>query len=309
LYELVPRGNNVLALKLTMEGWEKHEQLKKTTSRTAVTANSQSGSPADHRGDVAHTSGGALVTDQKRWDAFISHASEDKDDFVRPLAHALEEKGLKVWFDEFTLRVGDSLRRSIDDGLSRSRFGIVVISPAFLRKDWPQRELDGLVAREIDGVKVILPVWHNITADLVLKYSPTLADRLAVSSSRDLEDVIAQLLRAMEQGSRSMPDSRTLSMQPAHFEAGTTFPELRVGHFFRFHYGNEAVIGFKAAFNYASPTRVALVLTPTKAGPQPGDLLSTDEVQDVVQLSGVRVIPSKRPGSVSLGEGNFYLER
>ena len=239
------------------------------------------------------------------WDVFISHASEDKDDFVRPLAHGLEKKGLKVWFDEFTLRVGDSLRRSIDDGLSHSRFGIVVISSAFLRKDWPQRELDGLVAREIDGVKVTLPVWHNITADLVRKYSPILADRLAVSSSRGLEDVIAQLLRAMEQGSRLMPDSATLTMQPAHLEAGTTFQELRVGHFFRFHHGNEAVIGFKAIFNYANPARVALVLTPTKAGPQPGDLLSTDEVQDVVQLNGVRVIPSKGPGSVSPGAGNF----
>src|SRR5260370_4234923 len=98
------------------------------------------------------------------WDVFISHASEDKDDFVRPLAHGLEAHGLKVWFDEFTLTVGDSLRRSIDDGLSRSRFGIVVISAAFLHKDWPQRELDGLVAREIGGVKVVLPGWRNVTA-------------------------------------------------------------------------------------------------------------------------------------------------
>jgi hypothetical protein len=80
---------------------------------------------------------------------------------------------------------------------------------------------------------------------------------------------------------------------------------LWIGHFFRFHHGNEAVIGFKAVFNYAIPTRVALVLTPTRAGPQPGDLLSTDEAQDVVQLSGVRVIPSKKPGSMSPGEGNF----
>jgi hypothetical protein len=133
-----------------------------------------------------------MIAEAAEWDVFISHASEDKDDFVRRLAHGLEEKGLKVWFDEFTLTVGDSLRRSIDDGLSRSRFGIVVISPAFLRKDWPQRELDGLVAREIRGVKVILPVWHNITADLIRKYSPTLADRLAVSSASGLGHVPAR---------------------------------------------------------------------------------------------------------------------
>src|SRR5207244_2625660 len=113
--------------------------------------------------------------------------SEDKDDFVRALAQGLEARGIKVWFDELTLSVGDSLRRSIDHGLAASRFGIVVISPSFLSKDWPQRELDGLVAREIGGVKVILPVWHNVTADVVRSYSPTLADRLAVSSAKGLE--------------------------------------------------------------------------------------------------------------------------
>jgi hypothetical protein len=52
-------------------------------------------------------------------------------------------------------------RQSIDSGLARSRFGIVILSEAFFAKHWPQRELDGLAAREVDGVKVILPVWHN----------------------------------------------------------------------------------------------------------------------------------------------------
>jgi hypothetical protein len=131
------------------------------------------------------------------WDVFVCHASEDKDDFVRPLAKGLERRGLRVWFDEFTIAVGDSLRRSIDHGLAASRFGIVVISPNFLRKEWPQRELDGLVAREIGGVKVILPVWHGVTADVVRNYSPTLADRVAVSSAGGLEHVIAELVRAI----------------------------------------------------------------------------------------------------------------
>jgi hypothetical protein len=48
---------------------------------------------------------------------FISHASEDKEDFVRPLAETLQQLGVKVWYDEFTLKVGDSLRRKIDSGL------------------------------------------------------------------------------------------------------------------------------------------------------------------------------------------------
>jgi hypothetical protein len=134
------------------------------------------------------------------WDVFISHASEDKEDFVRPLAESLSRSGLRVWYDEFTLKVGDSLRRSIDYGLDRSRYGIVVISPSFLKKDWPQRELDGLVAREVNGLKLILPVWHDIRADRVRSYSPTLADRVAVSSSEGIDEVTKQLMQAIGKG-------------------------------------------------------------------------------------------------------------
>ena len=111
------------------------------------------------------------------WDAFISHASEDKDDFVRPLADGLKERGLTVWFDEFELKVGDSLRESIDRGLERSRFGIVVISPHFFKKQWPKNELNGLTTRETGGTKVILPVWYNIDAEAVRTFSLVLADR------------------------------------------------------------------------------------------------------------------------------------
>lgn len=132
------------------------------------------------------------------WDVFVSHASEDKEGFARPLAQALKDRGLRVWFDEFTLRVGDSLRRSIDKGLAHSRYGVVIISPAFLKKEWPQKELDGLVAREVDGHKVILPVWHNIDATILRKHSPMLSDRLASSSSKGLIQVINELLEAMK---------------------------------------------------------------------------------------------------------------
>lgn len=85
------------------------------------------------------------------YDVFISHASEDKDEFVHPLAELLREQHLEVWYDEFSLNVGDSLRRSIDRGLSQSRYGIVVLSPSFFRKQWSQWELDGLVARQNSG--------------------------------------------------------------------------------------------------------------------------------------------------------------
>lgn len=83
----------------------------------------------------------------RQYDVFISHASEDKEEVARPLAVALQAHGLEVWFDEFTLKFGDSLRRKIDEGLANSRVGLVVLSPTFLKKDWTNHELDGIVTR------------------------------------------------------------------------------------------------------------------------------------------------------------------
>jgi hypothetical protein len=118
-----------------------------------------------------------------RYDAFISHASEDKDSLVRPLADGLVQRGFRIWYDEFELTIGDSLRQRIDHGLASSTYGIVVLSHAFFAKNWPRYELDGLTSRQMVGEKVILPVWHEIDRDGIMRYSPTLADRLALSSS------------------------------------------------------------------------------------------------------------------------------
>lgn len=87
-----------------------------------------------------------------KYDVFISHASENKDEVARPLAAQLESLGLRVWFDECQLTLGDSLRRSIDKGLIESRFGVVILSPAFFAKEWPNKELDVLLAEKM-GVK------------------------------------------------------------------------------------------------------------------------------------------------------------
>jgi hypothetical protein len=135
----------------------------------------------------------------REYDVFVSHASEDKDEVVRPLAHALQAAGLTVWYDEFELRIGDSLRRKIDMGLARSRFGIVVFSPAFFQKGWTNYELDGLVTRAVSGEQVILPIWHEVTKKQVIDYSPSLADKLARSTAthtvEEIADEIAELIR------------------------------------------------------------------------------------------------------------------
>jgi Domain of unknown function (DUF1883)/TIR domain len=130
----------------------------------------------------------------KDWDVFISHAHEDKDEIVRPLAHALQELGLRVWYDEFELRIGDSLRRKIDQGIARSAFGVVVLSAAFFSKNWAQYELDGLVTRSVDGSQVLLPLWHKLTKAEVVAQSPSLADKLARSTTDStLEEIAAEI--------------------------------------------------------------------------------------------------------------------
>ncbi|MFZ0157476.1 MAG: toll/interleukin-1 receptor domain-containing protein [Kineosporiaceae bacterium] len=153
-------------------------------------------------------------------DVFISHASEDKESFVRPLAERLRSEHVEVWYDEYSLRVGDSLRRSIDRGLQQSRFGIVVLSPSFFAKKWPEWELDGLVARENSGnAGVILPVWHSVDRDDVLAYSPPLADKLAVHTSAGLNEVVRKLLAVIR------PQGSTLIVARDHLiEYGLTPP-------------------------------------------------------------------------------------
>ncbi|MEK7674816.1 MAG: toll/interleukin-1 receptor domain-containing protein [Verrucomicrobiota bacterium] len=129
------------------------------------------------------------------YDVFICHASADKADFVRPLVEALRDQHVEVWYDEKSLKLGDSLRRAIDKGLTKSRFGVVVLSKAFFARNWPQYELDALAEREMAGNdKVLLPVWHGVTHQDVLAYSPALAGRKAVSSSEGLAKVVGEIL-------------------------------------------------------------------------------------------------------------------
>lgn len=145
------------------------------------------------------------------YDFFISHASEDKDAFVRELAEALETRGAKVWYDEFTLKVGDSLRREVDQGLTDSRYGVVVLSRHFFQKEWPQKELGGLVSLEGDGAKRILPIWHEISKKEVTRHSPTLADKVALNTSLKSTDEIADELCRLIEGWHENDSTSSLS--------------------------------------------------------------------------------------------------
>lgn len=143
-----------------------------------------------------------------RYDVFISHASEDKEIIARPLAQKFAGLGLKIWFDENTLKIGDNLRESIDRGLSDSAFGIVILSKFFFSKNWPKRELDGLVSLSTK----ILPIWHGVNSEDVIRFSPMLATIVALPSSSGV-DMIASEIYKVVTGTQSKSDHRKVEEQ------------------------------------------------------------------------------------------------
>jgi len=135
-----------------------------------------------------------------RFDVFICHASEDKEEIATPLANELRQYRLEIWYDDFILTAGDDLEKTISDGLKKSRYGIVIISDHFFVKNWPQRELDWLATKEVHGKKVILPIWHNVTQAEVKQYSSTLANRHALRSTDGIPVVVDKLIRVIDDG-------------------------------------------------------------------------------------------------------------
>lgn len=198
--------------------------------------------PADCLWEVApmvsiRTPAPAVLADGSQpWDVFISHASEDKEPFVISLAKALRDSGVRVWLDDFVLQLGDSLRRSIERGLRASRYGVVVLSPRFFEKEWPQKELDGMAALEVDGRKVILPIWHEVGVAEVRAYSPILADRVAITSDQGLGAVVKRILDVVQPRTR----------------ATQTLPEFAAGRWRSMGESNELVIESDLTWRWTS---------------------------------------------------------
>lgn len=132
---------------------------------------------------------------QNCWDLFISHASEDKAMVVELLANELKKYGVRVWYDEFELKLGDSLSGSIDYGLINSRFGLVVLSENFFSKHWTGYELKSLLARNTSGERAILPIWHNISKKDIQKYSLYLSDIKALSTEIGIENLSHEIIK------------------------------------------------------------------------------------------------------------------
>ncbi|MDN3460686.1 toll/interleukin-1 receptor domain-containing protein [Rhodococcus sp. APC 3903] len=180
----------------------KLEELTRANDRaasqfTSPLVNRTAPSPV-HR---AATSAPPISLERPEHDVFLSHASEDKDEIARPLKEALEALGVSVWFDEIRIKVGHSIRQSIEEGISNSRFGVVIISPDFFAKQWTNAELDALFGKKMDtGENLVLPVWHHVSKDEVTRHSPLLAGILALNTAiMTVDEVAAALAEAVRE--------------------------------------------------------------------------------------------------------------
>ena len=112
----------------------------------------------------------------KEWDVFLSHASEDKDEIVRPLVKKLEEMSISVWHDENCISYGDSIVEKVTQGLERSYIGIVILSPSFFKKNWTTFELGAITLKRSMKEQVLIPLLYNIDFSEVALKMPFLAD-------------------------------------------------------------------------------------------------------------------------------------
>lgn len=130
------------------------------------------------------------------YDVFVSHAWEDKEDFVDDFVDTLRDLGIKVWYDTTQIKWGDSMRERIDEGLRKSRFGVAIFSPNYIaeNKYWTKAELDGLFQLESVNGKTLLPIWHNLTKQQVMNYSPIIANKKAMTTALMTAQEIAEEL-------------------------------------------------------------------------------------------------------------------
>lgn len=157
-----------------------------------------------------------VSTASPKWNIFLSHASEDKDAFARPLYERLTAMGLRVWFDEAEMLLGDSVTRKISDGLKESEFGVLLISQKYLSKgNWTDKEFQAIHTLENTARKKILPILIDVTPTELARLAPLLADKLSIGFSQGLEAVLAAISRAVHEKSLQLNPSNQLTPRPA----------------------------------------------------------------------------------------------
>jgi hypothetical protein len=126
-------------------------------------------------------------------DVFLCHAWDDRGGAAKELHDLLESRGVSVWFSEKDVLLGAPLLREIDKGLAKSRVGIVLVTPALLRRvegeGIADKELSALLARDL-----LVPIMHNTTYEALRAVSPLLGSRSGLSTAEEpMANVAAKL--------------------------------------------------------------------------------------------------------------------
>lgn len=137
------------------------------------------------------------------YDAFISHAVEDKLAIANDLTRGLEEAGLSIWYSGRELNTGDKIDTAIRQGLDESRYGIVILSKNYLDKNWTMKELHLLMSKERPDRKVILPVLYDVTPEDLAAKDIDLVDRFALRADKGIDFLVEKLVAEITKGKRT----------------------------------------------------------------------------------------------------------
>ena len=147
------------------------------------------------------------VSERYEYDVFVSHANANKQSFVDSLYEQLNRLRIRIWYDSTEIDWGDGLKEKIQEGLSKCRFGIVILSPEFIERKWTNQELTELLTRQNEShEKVVLPLLYNLTVDEMKAQYPVLENIKArlVRNDEDAKDVVIDFARILIRSLKSV---------------------------------------------------------------------------------------------------------
>ena len=169
--------------------WQRQDAQEETARRTATLVEEQMAMKY-----------GNMATAEYEYDVFVSHANANKQSFVDSLYDQLNRLRIRIWYDSTEIDWGDGLKEKIQEGLSKCRFGIVILSPEFIERKWTNQELSELLTRQNEShEKVVLPLLYNLTVEQMKEQYPVLGDIKAreVREDEDAKDVVIDFARIL----------------------------------------------------------------------------------------------------------------
>lgn len=135
-----------------------------------------------------------------RYDVFISHAYEDKEEIGNALNEELRRQGIKVWYSGNDMKVGQPLSHTIlNHAIPQSKYGVVIFSDHYFKAEWARRELNAMhMQQDRRGYEIILPIWHKVDEDAVKVEFPYLVESFALHSAKGLDHIVAELVKVAQ---------------------------------------------------------------------------------------------------------------